>query len=282
MQETCPLEKKTLWATKDVHDLHESALNFVSFLVETAGKCGNNALQELKRLLERLETTVEQAAVNPITERTLTTKDDSLQNDFRAMQLFARKATGGQFAFDKAVKKTRANLSRAHGFDHFGKYVAPGVAMTDRIVCKTPSIEGAAADGEDVEADSESEAAQSESDDGADGDAVVNVHEMDDSDYFLPNVKAILEKHDSPESDRERLMVGKFQDFIEDNMRSPSTECVFAESKRRFAGDKDCLVVSRTERGLKIEVVGDKEKILEKFEAMRVSLHENITNERSS
>lgn len=279
MQDICPLEKKTLWATKDVHDLHESALTFVSFLVETAGKSGTNALHTLEDLLKKAK----EVAAKPIITKE---EDQSLRNDFRAMQLFAQKATGGRFAVETRAKETLTALKQAPGIGYVGKYTAPGVTMADRVACDTPSTEPAAADDGEATAGSESEVAESESDDGADDDsdegaegdaAMVHVHEMDDSDYFLPNFKAVLEHHDNPEFGRERLMVGKFKDFIMQNMRSPPTECVFVEKKRGFAGYEDCLIVSFSERGLNTEVKGDRGKVLEKFEAMRVALHQTIT-----
>lgn len=274
------MEKKTLWATKGVHDLHESALHFVSFLVETAGKSGKNALHTLEDLLKK----VREAATKPIMEEE---EDESLRNDFRVMKLFARKATGGRFSVEDRAKETLAAIKQAPGVGRIGQYTAPGVTMADRITCKAPPTEEAAAGDGEVTAGLELEGAESESDDGAgdesddgtEGDdaLLVHVHDMDDSDYFLPNFKAVLEHHDRPESERERLMVGKFKDFIVENMRSPPTECVFVEKKRGYAGYEDCLAVSFTERGLKTEVMGDKGRILEKFEAMRAGLHQKIT-----
>lgn len=148
------MEKKTLWATKDVHDLHESALHFVSFLVETARTSGESALHTLEDLLRSLEDLLKRVSEGVANRNikgrdlmeALRAGDESLLNDLRAMQLFARKATGGQFAIDKKIKETLATFPQVY----VGEYLTPGATMADRVVCETLPAEGAASGGGDV------------------------------------------------------------------------------------------------------------------------------------
>lgn len=95
------------------------------------------------------------------TERALMVKDKSLRNDMRAMQPLTRKATGGHFRIERKMKEACARLEQTHVIPHVGKYITPGVAMADRVVCRMPSTEVAGSDGEEVTAGSESEVSES-------------------------------------------------------------------------------------------------------------------------
>lgn len=98
-------EKKTLWALKEIHDLHEQALAFVHKLVQLAVETGDKCYETLEELLEFVNIELEQ-----IDAGLITVEQSPLRGYSEVLRMFKKKAAGGRFRAQTKIENMRKKL----------------------------------------------------------------------------------------------------------------------------------------------------------------------------
>lgn len=237
--------------------MHENSLKFIHFLIDTAAKAGDDGMQSLEDLLARMEKTVAEAALYPVTEASLK-RNPKMEKDFQTMQMLTWKATGGKFPFEAKIRATRKSLTAAHGFDHIHGYRA-SVEINGRTILTKPTDYG------DVALNVQSQPQ-------ADPAGAVNTCEFDEAGYFIGNFKNILSHMSTPGNNRGRQLIQKFVDFLTQRADAFLRGGVFAKVGDVPEGLHDFVLIGVHNTGelnmRNMEMRGSKDVILKKYESV--------------
>lgn len=230
--------------------MHENSLKFIHFLVETAADAGDDGMQNLEDLLARMEKTVAEAALYPVTEASLKRNSD-MENDFQTMQMLAWKATGGRFPFEEKIRATRKRLTAAHGFDHVGGYQA-NVEINGRTILTTPTVW--VDDAPIVQPQAEPS------------------RDFDESLYFFVNFKSILSQMSKPGYNGRPLTAPAFEDFLKQRAGEFLSTGVFALRGSGSEGLENFILLDVDGGGSpnfrKMEMHGSQDVIMQKYESV--------------